>query len=322
MTYARILQKCFQELSIDAEMIYPYHNKDLSGYDLFLFICIGCVSEYTKSNEKVTNLRFENLDKYYGKKPFIAVIHDIYELSYFRKSVKYFQEKIFDCIVFVTKSQNVINYVCGVLKSKKHVSINHPFYFDGQYLQDKRKYDTAVASAARFTNAKKIHIVMDIALKSSKKYFLYGNEKGIYWYRMLSMHGAKNVVKFMGSYVHYLDPYQDCAFGIDLTLFHKHGVFDGMRDQYTTLEGINCGVIPICFDVWRYPNGFDAVWLDTPKADGRSLQFEIDRYAGAIDTYKYSFDIAQSNYHLMKEFCDPLNVALQYRKLFQSISGA
>jgi hypothetical protein len=250
------------------------------------------------------------------------IVNDVNEFRTYRNSISYYNSEgiKFSAVLAVDNSTILLKKIEEKLNFDSIELIRHPFDFDTGTFEDKTKWRNYISSNSRMTSIKKTHIMLDVAARlGNKAITVYGREKGLYWYNTLSKHPNKNAVMWGGEFGHWSEPFREAAFGIDLAFYFAEGLSEGKRTQWTTIEAIACGAIPIGFDTWRWENGYDGIWLPSPDKIGAKFNYDLDGYAEAIESCEYEFDMAVSNLESMRNHCDPNRVGKDYLELFGRI---
>lgn len=322
VTYAKQMKKALDEAGADCDL--TTYDK-IGDPDVLLLGSIGVNGENGKSAAAANAKRFEVLDRYYGRIPIAVVVHTTTELSVFRKSRDYWDGKEFDAVIIIDESEALTSYVAKNFRSKRTVCIRHPFEFNDEFFEDKTPHRNNVASTARIAGSKRTDMILKMAHRSKKKFEIWSAEKGIYWYHQIKCAPEYDPSYFKGEHGSYVGipynvPYEENAFCIDLTLFSYGKLYDGGRTQYSTLEAIDCGLIPIGFDVWKegWDDCYDGVWLPAPKKNGNRYVWELDEYLRIIDGSRYEYDMAVDNRERMKEICDLEKIGTEVRELLES----
>lgn len=310
--------EALQRVGVEAKLV---EADDIGDPDILFFDSIG-ISLENKSNIEGNKKRLEEIEKYMGKIPFVLVRHSISEHSVFKRSFEYFVDFVWDLIVSTGKSDGILSLIKEENKFKKLVSIDYPFDFDDKHFENKSKYANTISAPARIASCKRTHLILDVAeiLHGKKKFLIAGYEGGLYWYRQIKEHPNRKYVEFIGGYKDFTFPYENSAFAIDLTYLQRYGRVQQCK-QYVFLESISCGNIPILFDFWRYDGGFEAVWLPSPKKEGRSIVFNVKEYAEIIRDFKYDFDMAVENKRLLKKELSVEKIGNQYKDEFNKLLG-
>ena len=322
--YTNYLIKALNMVGFETELVTPKTMSDLDvgDSDIILLTNIGWANEMSnKGQAEISKKRLEVLDKYYGKVPFVLVVHDIAGRLFFKRSYEYFDDKTFDLIVSVEDSDDMFTFIVQTSKFKDLVYIGHLFEFDDENFKDKSQYHKRIVNSARIGSSKKTNVVFEIAreLEGKRKIFVTGEEQGTYWYFGLREHPDKKYVEFTGEYTDFREIYKDVAFGMDLSWFRKGNLLSRSRTQYTVIEAVDCGVIPIGFDVWRSENGYEGIWLPSPKKEGRRTIFDAKKYAEIIGNFEYDFDMAKRNREFLKKHCDPRTVGERFKHFLDKL---
>lgn len=287
-TFALNINNMFQSNGVESKII---NDINFSNGQVILMMAIGTLMKSKKEelNEKLSKIR----------KPLYVVVNDLRELTVYKTNYSgYFENTKIAGVVSITKKSDVVEFIKNNFNSEKIICVNHPFEFSNNF--DFEKRENSITSGARFASSKKIIYTSNIFSHLPKRYDLrmYGEEKGIYWYRCLKEdENFKSLVKkkiaLLKGYAAPSEIYSDSQFFIDLTIFCHKKIFDGQRSQYTFLEGVDCLALPIQFDVWRYSE-INGIWLKTPKDKGEFLN-NLEEYLTEIKEYKYDLEKAISN---------------------------
>ena len=309
ITYTKYLIKALEYAGYDASFV--NHTK-IGDPDAVIMVSIGIHGEKNPENNK---RRLENINSKIGKIPFILIRHGVTELRIFKSSYDFFKDKEFDLIVSVENTESMFEHIKSNMKFKKLVYIGHPFEFT-ESLSDKTEYKDWIASSARFAGCKNNDKVLEIAdaINPHKKFNIWGEEKGIYWFRAIKNSPFRNHSVFRGRYTDYREIYKDSAFGIDLTYIHNGKFVDSNRTQYTVIEAIDCGSIPIGFEVWKSEGGYEGVWLPSPTKNGNRIIYDINSMCEIIKNAHYSYDMAKYNYDLLSSLCDYRVIAGEFKR--------
>jgi hypothetical protein len=215
----------------------------------------------------------------------------------------------------------MLDFVKDKFHTNKRITIRHPFVFDVKNFANREESAHRIVSISRLAMTKRTHITLNIAERLHRDciFYIYGHEGGMYHWQNLKDHPAKELCRWPGRFKHYTDALSDCGFMIDLTFFQSGKYHSGGRTQYTVLEAIDCGVIPIGFDLWKWKGGYEGVWLPDPKKISRSYFYDDENYANIIRNSKYDFKVAQRNRDRMKEVCSLENIGNQFKRLFESL---
>lgn len=312
------MNAALQSVGVDSQLV---SYKDIGDPDILFLASVGVNGENGKSAAKANETRFQTLDRYYGKIPFVLAAHDVTELSTFRKSRDYFQDKVFDAILPVGESEAMMDSLRLNFRSKHIYCVRHPFKFDDSLFKDRSEFSNNVCSSSRIAGAKRTDIILKLATISEKNISIWSAEKGVYWYHAIKTSPLYDQKYFRGAWVEQGEPYLESAFCIDLTLFlySKGDLFDGNRTQYSIIEAIESGSIPIGFDCWKYPEGYEGIWLPTPKRKGRKLIWEIEKYNEIINSAEYDFEMAKRNKQRLSEACEYSKIGWKVKNIFQGL---
>ena len=319
--YTDYIAEALNMVGIEAELVTP---ETIGNPDIILLTNIGLSNEVSnKAKTEASKRRLEALDKYYGKVPFAVVRHSISDLPFFKLSYEYFKDKVFDLVVMVERGEDMKTHISQTLYYKHCVYLALPFKFDDKNFSDKSVYDRNIICPSRIGSVKKTNVVLEIAEKlyGKKEFFVTGKEVGTYWYFQLREHPSKQFVKIVGEYTDFRDIYRDVAFGIDLTYPQRGGLVTRDKIQYTGIEMVDCGVIPIGFDAWKSTenDGYDGVWLPDPEKIGRKMVFDVKKYAEIIESHEYNFKTAKRNREILKKRCDLQTIGKDYKYWFEKI---
>jgi hypothetical protein len=318
VTYARELDKALNLVGVENRLT---TFDDIGSPDVLILGSIGMNGENGKSAESRNKKRFAALDEYYGKIPFVLVAHDTTELRTFRKSREYFSDKKFSAIVSVGDSPAAHESIQSNFKADIVRCIRHPFSFDHPELfKDKTPYKNKVCSTSRIAGAKRTHLVLQLANECEKDFEIWSAEKGVYWYHTIKSSHIYDPSFFYGAWEEHGRPYHENAFCIDLTLFAYKGMYDGERTQYSILDAIESGCIPIGFDCWRWDDGYEGVWLPSPKKNGNKFIWEFELYKEIIDSAEYDFEMAQRNLLKIMDMCNIVKIGEEFKQLLLSIN--
>jgi|ADurb_H2B_02_Slu_FD_contig_71_285720_length_6075_multi_2_in_0_out_0_6 hypothetical protein len=309
ITYTRYLMKSLELIGYDVSFV--NHSK-IGDPDAVIMVSIGIHGE---KNPEANKRRLENIDNKFGKIPFILIRHGVTELRIFKSSYEFFKDKEFDLIISVEDTPQMFEHITEKMKFKKLKYIGHPFEFTDSFC-NKKDYKDWIASSARFAGCKNNDKVLQIAdtIYPDKKFNVWGEEKGIYWFRAIKDSPFREKSIFRGRYTDYREIYKDSAFGIDLSYIHSGKFVDGNRTQYTVIEAIDCGAIPIGFDVWKSEGGYDGVWLPSPHKKGNRIIYDLEAASEIIRKAEYSYDMAKHNYDTLSEKCDYRVIAEHFKK--------
>lgn len=317
ISHAKHAAEAMRRVGLDAKVV---SYSDIGDPDIIFMDSIGITGEKGKGaagNEK----RLDKLMRYWGKVPFVAVRRGVTESVIFKQSFEFFRDKVWDLMVAGDSSKEVMELIEKEHKFKKLVAIGRAFDFKDEYFEDKSEYGDVIVSPSRFACCKHNNTILDIAkiLRGERVFLMAGYEKGIYWYRAIKEHSNRGCAAFIGGYDDFVVPYSCSAFGIDLTYIQRGKYVNRGHRQHTQIETIACGNIPIVYDVWNYPPTFEAVWLPSPKKEGRKRVYHVEECADIIRGSKYDFDMAVRNRELLKEMLDMEKVGNQYKAEFEEL---
>jgi len=309
--------KAMKVVGIEAELVTP---NTIGEPDILFMDSIGMIGEKdTKANEK----RLEKIMKYWGSVPFVTVRHGVTESRIFKHSFEFFKDMVWDLIISAENSKDMFELIAEEHKFHRLRFVERPFDFKDEYFRDKSAVEKLILSPARFAGCKHNDLILDIAklLFTEKMFLMAGYEQGISWYRSIREHPNREYASFIGGYEDYSCPFSRCAFGIDLSYIHRGKFVNREAKQYVQIETIACGCIPIVFDIWQEKTGFKAVWLPSPKKEGRSIIFDVEKYAEIIRDFKYDFGMAVENRELLKKELDMEKIGNQYKDEFNKLLG-
>lgn len=312
------LEKTLCHVGFDAKLV---KWKDIGSPDIVLFNCIGMNGEKDKENNRK---RLEKIISYYCKIPMVVIINDILEQKTFKDSYFVLGSLDWSAIISVEPSQRFMDYVKRAYPNGKiYAGIRHPWEFKEEQFEDRSSFKNVIANTARFAGTKRSDIILEIASRlRKKKFILASREKGVYWYRKIKDHPLRKHATFYGEagYKHHYDVLKGAGFMIDLTYFWTKEGISGQRTQFTSLEAINCGCIPINFENWRWKDGYEGVWLPEPKKEGGRFAYKIDEYVEIIKRAKYDFELAKYNYNQMKKTQDYKVIGKELKRLFDNLT--
>jgi len=307
--------KAMQAVGIDAELVTSH---TIGEPDIVFMDSIGMIGEKdTQANER----RLEKIMEYWGKVPFVTARHGVSESRIFKHSFEFFKDKIWDLIISTEESEDMFRLIEREHRFRTMAFVERPFEFKAEDFEDKSAYKNTITSSARFACCKHNDLVLDIAkiLYPQKRFLMAGYEKGVYWYRAVKEHSNREYVCFIGGYEDFTQPFLAAAFAIDLSYIRKGEFLNRGGKQYTHIEAIACGCIPIVFDIWRHPESFEAIWLPAPTREGNRIIFDIERYAEIIGKSVYDFNMAVKNRKIVEKRCNLRTVGEHYKRLFESI---
>lgn len=324
-SYAKFMQKALQRNNFDAELFDK--STDIKKPDVIFLTSIGMNGESSKGGEIKNRDRLLSISKWFGKVPFILTVHDVTEKNTFKNSFKFFKDFEFDAIILIENTKKFREYVDDNFNYKKLYTIRHPFEFNDKNFKNRINEQNRIISTARIASTKRTGLLLDISkniseLKSRKQITIAGKESGIYWYHSIKDHPNREFANFIGSYDSYWNVMNNFSFAIDLTLFRsscKNKYISGGRTQYTILEAIDCGLIPIGFDIWRWDEGYNGIWLNTPDLKKNKITFDPQEYAEVINDAKYCFDVALDNREKMKKISDLKIIGREIEKVIKDI---
>jgi hypothetical protein len=309
ITYVKYLKKGLECAGFDVD--FTSHSK-IGDPDCIILASLGLNGE---KNPEVNKKRLDCIGEKLGKIPFVLIRHGVTELRTFKNSYEFFKDKVFDLIVSVEDTKDMNDHITKTMKFNKLVYIGHPFEFTNS-LENKEKYKDWVASSARFAGCKNNDLVLQMSdsIFPDKKFNIWGEEKGIYWYHAIKNSPYREKSVFRGRYTDYKEIYKDSAFGIDLTYIHSGSFVDGNRTQYTVIEAVDCGVIPIGFDVWKSENGYDGIWLPSPSKKGNRIVFDEEKIFEIVKNSEYDWDMAINNFKKLSDLCDYKKIGLKFKE--------
>jgi len=302
-----------KKVGVDAKLV---DLDDIGTPDILLFEAMGPTFENEVRVNKYGK-RLKKIIEYMMEKPFVLVRHSVADRNVFKHSFSFFENFDWDLIVSVTDLESFLSLVKEEHKFERLVHIDHAFEFDDRRFTDKSEYKNTILSPTRIASCKRTHLVLDIAkaLYDKKRFFIAGREEGIYWYRVIKEHPNKAYATFVGEYENVDFLYQKSAFALDMTCLYRNGRVQSCK-QFTLLESIDCGSMPIIFDNWKREGEFRAIWLPLPERKGRSIIFDVERYVEIIKNSKYDFEITKEDRELLKKKHDLEKIGNQYKEEF------
>jgi hypothetical protein len=309
-SYTNHLLKALLLVGVDAEIVKP---NGLSNPDLVLIASPGMNGENSKSAQAANDRRFAIYDEWYGRVPFILVSHVMREKLTFKASTQYFMDKTIDTVVLIEDTEALRGSVMDTYQHKRSVVIRHPFEFSGKH-SNKSKYHHNITSHSKLASSKHSGEVLTLAsMLPGYSFQLYGEEKGFYWFGHIKDHPHLGAAQMMGRHDDYHSALDDAAFVIDLTWFASGKVVAGGRTQYTILEAIDKGCIPIGFPCWQWDGGYDGVWLKAPYKVKNKMQYDFESWVETISNYKYDYGVALTNLRRMKKISNLEAIGNQFK---------
>jgi len=312
--HAIYLRKALEKVGVDAELV-DFDNIDV-GTDILIFesLGIGFENELRSGTEK-SRQRIDKIVELMGKIPFVLIRHSVSDGYVFKNAFCLFENYVWELVVPVNDFADMLSLVEKEHKFKKLVYIDHPFEFDDKRFVDKSQYEDVIVSPSRIAYCKRTHHILDMAkiLHDKKRFFVAGHEGGIYWYRMIKEHPNKKYVTFVGEYEDFAKLYQNAAFAIDLMYLYRYGCVQKSK-QFIFFESIDCGSMPIVFDIYKRPEDFEAIWLPTPERKGRSAVFDVEKYAEIISKSRYDFGALERSRNILKEKHNLEKIGSRYKE--------
>jgi len=314
--HATYMIKALQKVGVDAKLV---DFGDLGDPDILVFEAVGTAFE-DEIRADGGKKRLGKIVEYMGKIPFVLIRHSIFDRSVFKRSFSFFEDFVWDLVVSVNDSVDMLSLIREENKLKKLVHIDHPFEFDDRRFADRSEYGNIILCPARIASCKRTHLIFEIAkmLHGKRKFLIAGREDGIYWYRQIKDHPDRGYVTFVGEYEDVASLYQNSAFAIDMAYLYRHEQVQKSK-QFTLLESIDCGNMPIIFDSYQYEGGFSAVWLPLPERKGNRIIFDTERYAEIIGNSKYDFGVVKESRELLKKEHDLEKIGNQYKEEFRRL---
>jgi hypothetical protein len=312
-----IVRSILRDSGVDA-----VHIKDLSrdayndNIDLLLFYTLGVAGEDNDRSKATAWIEFINRNMLYL--PMVVILHDVKQVDQYPYTYEATKEILWDGIITHESGDAILWWIAKHFHHRHLHRINHPFFFVDSNFRNKKSFDKNIASTTRIAKAKHQEIVLEIA-SYLKDYMvsIYSSTDVPFYSDVLRKHTQHDLVKWIGQYSSYSEALAQQAFAIDLCIWESGGAASGARTQYSILEAIDCGCIPIGFDIWQYDGGYDGIWLPTPSLGGTGLSFTPEKYADIISSYKYDFEVAIENKRRMKEQCDPALIGQQLKTILE-----
>lgn len=314
--HAIYLEKALKLVGMDAELL---DLEDIDDPDILLFEAMGMAFDSEVHINK-DGKKLEKVIELMGKIPFVLVRHSVADRNVFKHSFSFFENFIWDLIVSVTDLESFLSLIKEENKFKKLVYIDHPFEFDDKWFADRSEHKDIILSPTRIASCKRVHLVLDVAriLHGKKKFLIAGREEGIYWYETIKEHPNRTCATFVGEYEDVASLYQSSAFAMDMTYLYRYGRVQTCK-QFTLLESIGCGNMPIIFDNWKHKDGFRAIWLPLPERKGNRIIFDAERYAEIVRNSKYDFEVVKENREFLKKEHDLEKIGNQYKEEFRRL---
>jgi hypothetical protein len=287
--------------------------------DLIFFSSLGEFSDTIKSaSKRIERVKKENV-------PAVLFLHGVKEHLFYKESYSIFKDFEFDLIIFSFINDETIRGIQKYFKYKRLLQINLPFVFPENtvnFIKD----DKLIVSPSRIDALKRTTWILEIAniLGKEFSFSIFGNETGLYWFRAVKASPFYKKELFKGAYSDFTEIYKNSAFAIDLS-FHKDSVWknswiDRGKLQYTTIEMISQGVIPVVFDSWFVGiEKFYYIGLSDPIIKGNTWIINIPEWVDKIRSAKYDEGKARINIEILKRYYSLEKIAPKYKEIFEEI---
>ncbi len=311
------LVAALKENECDVEVVVGDKMPRLQADILFL-ATFGVDREKTDKGRASADKKWDQINQL--GKPMVVSINSVDEFRIYAHSLNRLKD-VQANIVIQGSSRPMIDACNAKLPDSIPFEIAYPFVFDNSLLKDKTEFSKVIISPARIASQKGTAKILDIAARLDDFEFkISGLRSGVYWYYAL-----KNHPHYSGKNVEWLDAqprntpaYSTAGYSIDMTSFWWNRTLEGERAQYTTLESINHGCIPITWMHWN-----NSLWhginLPSPKKIGAKFVYDLDDCVRMIREHKYSFEEANDNFNRIKAKQSHEIIGKQYIQLFRSI---
>lgn len=287
--------------------------------DIILLASLGLDKERHDQGASYARTRIQHLQELSPKIPTFICIHGTVDFRFFRQTIQLINTIPYKGIILMGNSKAVVEACDNFLEPVPKIVIPLPYQFKKEYLTDRTKFSKTIASPARISSFKGTGKVLDLAKELPKfKWLIRGKREGLFWGHNLRLHPhveGKNL-SWIGDPEFYMDAYKDAAFAIDLTLLWYQCLLEGQRAQYSTLESVNSGLIPITWKHWD--SGYwKGIFLPSPVKK-RSIRYNDEAYITQLKGIKYDWNLAKKNYNAMRRVHDYEFILPQYMSLFKT----
>ena len=324
MAYSRNLGKALALHGFAPRFIYSV--KEIDAPDFLIMASLGDTGDLAP-NEKRRVHRAETIQALKGEVPVVMVRHSVITgRGVFNNSRQLFEDFEFDLIVSVEDTEDM--KVCLEVDHKfnRVAFIPHPYLFREELFADRSAVGKVVLSSARIDSPKKTAWILEMLkverLREAKKFIMSGAESGVYWFRAIKPHPMYLKAEWLGAHTQddYPELHARAGFVIDLSWLacRRTGLLSGGRTQYTTLQAVECGNVPVGFEVWRSPS-YDGVWLPNPTKKGAGFKFDAEASAEILASAEYDFELAQQNLRVAKEIHDIGRIGALWAEALRSI---